>query len=64
MKRTSFTKDLTSEDVLDITLHFENYEIKKFALNYRAIVEEQWHQIYRVDNYHGLILQFIVTLMG
>ena len=36
-------------------LEFESKEIKKFALNYRALIDERWHEVYRVDNFHGFL---------
>lgn len=27
----------------------------KFALNYRAWLNERWNEVYRVDNYHGFL---------
>jgi hypothetical protein len=50
-----FSKFLTSEDMLDITLEIKKKQIKKFALNYRALIKNKWEQIYRVDNFHGFL---------
>ncbi len=36
-------------------LEFESKEIKKFALTYRALIDEKWHEVYRVDNFHGFL---------
>jgi len=54
-KLKKFSKFLTSEDLLDITLEIKKKEIKKFALNYRALINNKWEQIYRVDNFHGFL---------
>jgi len=50
-----FSKFLTSEDILDITLEIKKKQIVKFALNYRALINNKWEQIYRVDNFHGFL---------
>lgn len=55
MKRKKFTTILTSEDLLDVMLEFEKNKIRKFALNYRALIEDKWYEVYRVDNYHGFL---------
>lgn len=55
MKQKKFTIMLTADDALDVTLNFENHQIVKFALNYRAWINEQWCEVYRVDNYHGFL---------
>ncbi|MBN4049013.1 hypothetical protein JYT91_00180 [archaeon AH-315-M20] len=55
MKRIKFTRTLTSEDYLDITLFYEKGKIIKFALNYRAVIKSKIQPIYRVDNYHGFL---------
>ncbi len=57
MKRKRFRTFITSEDVLDVTLHWDKKTIYKFALNYRAIIRGVWKEIYRVDNYHGFLHQ-------
>jgi len=54
-KLKKFSKFLTSEDLLDITLEIKKKEIKKFALNYRALIANKWEQIYRVANFHGFL---------
>jgi hypothetical protein len=51
-----FSKFLTSEDILDITLQIKKRQIIKFALNYRALINNKWEQIYRVDNFHGFCM--------
>jgi len=55
IKRTKFTRLLTSEDYLDITLFSDRGKIIKFALNYRAVIKDKIPPIYRVDNYHGFL---------
>lgn len=54
-KQIKFTRTLTSEDYLDITLFYERGKIIKFALNYRAVIKGKIQPIYRVDNYHGFL---------
>ncbi len=55
MKQKKFSIMLAADDALDVTINFENHQIIEFALNYRAWIGEQWHEIYRVDNYHGFL---------
>lgn len=55
IKKIKFTKTLTSQDFLDITIFYEKGKIIKFALNYRAFIKGKIHPIYRVDNYHGFL---------
>lgn len=55
MKQKKFNIMLAADDALDVTINFENHKITEFALNYRAWINEQWHEIYRVDNYHGFL---------
>ncbi len=45
MKQKKFTIMLTADDALDVTINFEDHQIKEFALNYRAWIHEQWHEI-------------------
>jgi len=54
-KLKKFSKFLTSEDLVDITLEIKKKKIKKFALNYRALIDNRWEQIYRIDNFHGFL---------
>lgn len=55
MKRKKFTTVLTTEDVLDVTLEIRKKLIGKFALNYRALIGDNWEPIYRVDNFHRFL---------
>lgn len=55
IKQKRFTKFLSEEDCFDITIMFEDNRIFKFSLNYRALIHDNWHEIYRVDNYHGFL---------
>ncbi|NQU78704.1 hypothetical protein HQ545_02955 [Candidatus Woesearchaeota archaeon] len=55
MKIKRYTKSLTAEDCIDITLYFEENSIIKFALNYRARIKGSWKEVYRVDNFHGFL---------
>ena len=55
VKQIKFTRTLTSEDYLDITIFYEKGKIIKFALNYRAVIKGKIRPIYRVDNYHGFL---------
>ncbi len=55
MKRKEFTTVLTSEDLIDVKLAWENNELWRFAINYRANIKDKWHEVYRVDNYHGFL---------
>jgi len=54
-KRKRFTKVLTPEDWLDITLDIEKKKILRFALNYRALIKNKWEEVYRIDNFHGFL---------
>jgi len=42
-------------DLLDVSLSIEKGIVKRFALNYRALIKDKWHIIYRVDNYHDYL---------
>jgi hypothetical protein len=55
VKQIRFTRTLTAEDWLDITLLIEKKEIRRFALNYRAFIRTRWYPVYRVDNFHGFL---------
>jgi hypothetical protein len=55
MKNKEFTTVLTSEDLIDVKLTWEDNELQKFAINYRAYIEEKWYEVYRVDNYHDFL---------
>ncbi len=55
MKKQEVTRDLTEQDRLDITLMKEDKVLCKFALNYRAWFDNQWSEVYRVDNYHDFL---------
>jgi len=51
-KEIKYIKQLTSEDLLDINFTSESNQIQKFAINYRASIQDEWYEVYRVDNYH------------
>ncbi|MBU0979190.1 MAG: hypothetical protein KJ709_00155 [Nanoarchaeota archaeon] len=55
MRKIRFTKVLTAVDLLDVTLHIEKKEVRKFALNYRAWIKDECIPVYRVDNFHGFL---------
>ncbi len=55
LKTKKFTVTISSEDFLDVTIEYEKKAIRKFALNYRAIVKGKMREIYRVDNFHGFL---------
>jgi hypothetical protein len=46
---------LSLHDVIDVMFMKEKNTIHKFALNYRAFIENTWEEVYRVDNYHGFL---------
>ena len=46
---------LTPEDLLDVKLWIMGRAILKFSLNYRAFIDGDWKQIYRIDNFHGFL---------
>jgi hypothetical protein len=50
-----FTTVITTTDYLDVTLYFQKKQIIKFSLNYRARINGKWHEIYRIDNFHGFL---------
>ncbi len=56
MKQVEYTTLLTAVDLIDVKLMWEKKgEITKFSLNYRAMINGKWVEIYRVDNYHGFL---------
>jgi hypothetical protein len=55
MKSKEFTTVLTSEDKIDVKLAWENNKLWRFVINYRASIKDKWHEVYRVDNYHGFL---------
>ena len=55
MKHKEFTTVLTNEDLIDVKLAWEDNELWRFAINYRANIEDEWHEVYRVDNYHRFL---------
>lgn len=56
MKIKRYSVELTPKDILDVVLIWQQVGIlTKFALNYRAQIQGEWHEIYRVDNYHGFL---------
>jgi hypothetical protein len=50
---------ITDEDMWDISLTFERRNGKKtlvkFALSYRAMINNAWHEVIRYDNYHDFV---------
>ena len=52
MNKLSFTMQLAPEDVLDVTLWTMHGKLMKFSLNYRAFIQAEWREVYRVDNFH------------
>tara|TARA_Y100000310_G_scaffold344551_1_gene457919 strand:+ start:3088 stop:3396 length:309 start_codon:yes stop_codon:yes gene_type:complete len=55
MKVKKYPISLSPEDLVDVTIIYQKKKIIKFALNYRAKINGSWHEIYRVDNYHGFL---------
>ena len=55
MKHKEFTTVLTSEDLIDVKLAWEDKDLQRFAINYRAYIGDEWYEVYRVDNYHGFL---------
>ncbi|MBR9683574.1 hypothetical protein GOV03_03470 [Candidatus Woesearchaeota archaeon] len=55
METEKLTRDLTEKDRLDVTLTKKDKVLYRFALNYRAYINENWKEIYRVDNYHKFL---------
>lgn len=58
-KVKKFPIAVTHEDIIDVTLAFEfengKKKIVKFALSYRAFIQEQWREVIRYDNAHGYV---------
>jgi hypothetical protein len=46
---------LTNEDKIDVKLFQEGKEIVKFSLNYRALINDKWFVVYRIDSYHKFL---------
>ncbi len=55
MKNKEFTTVLTNEDLIDVKLAWEDNQLWRFAINYRANIGDLWYEVYRVDNYHGFL---------
>jgi len=56
MKIKRYSIELTPKDILDVVLIWQQVGmLTKFALNYRAYINGEWYEIYRVDNYHGFL---------
>ncbi|MDO8634231.1 MAG: hypothetical protein Q7K34_02975 [archaeon] len=55
IKWKKFTIPLTSTDFLDVKLKIKNNIVEGFALNYRAKIEENFYEVYRVDTAHGFL---------
>ncbi|HIH37678.1 hypothetical protein J4460_02990 [Candidatus Woesearchaeota archaeon] len=46
---------LSAVDIIDVMFIKDNMTLIKFALNYRGFIGDEWHEIYRVDNFHGFL---------
>jgi len=55
LEQRNYKISLTVNDIIDVMFRKDKGSIHKFALNYRAIIEGVWCEIYRVDNYHGFL---------
>jgi len=55
LNRKEYTLFLTPGDAVDVKLFIRRNEVVKFSLNYRAEIKGRWHQVYRVDSYHGFL---------
>ncbi len=55
MRKREFSNQLTSKDRLDITLFWDKGKMVKFALNYRAKIKGEWHEVYCVDTAHNYL---------
>ena len=54
-KITEYQIYLTDSDIIDVRILHIKKEFIGFVLNYRAEINGEWHQIYRVDTCHGYL---------
>ncbi len=55
IKKKSIEVYLDGNNKLNFTIIKEDNKFKKFAINYLAKIDDKWHAVYRVDNYHGFV---------
>lgn len=48
-----YEEQFTPWDALDVTFATRRGEVVRFAVNYRAKIQDQWHEALRVDTEHG-----------
>ncbi len=55
IKKKSIEVYLDGKNKLNFTIIKEDGKFKRFAINYSAKIDDKWHAVYRVDNYHGFV---------
>lgn len=55
MNLKKYCVPLSERDFLDVKLKVERKKVVDFSLNYRAKIEENFFEVYRVDTAHGLL---------
>lgn len=55
IKKKSIEVYLDEKNKLNLTIIKEDGKFKRFAINYSAQIDDKWHAVYRVDNYHGFV---------
>lgn len=53
MKKIEYSQKITDEDRLDVSFTQNKGKISKFSINYSSLINEEWHDILRIDNCHG-----------
>jgi len=55
LKKKSIEVYVDENNKLNFTIIKEGANFKKFAINYSAKIDDKWHAVYRVDNYHEFV---------
>ena len=55
IKKKSIEAYLDDKNKINFTIIKEDGKFKRFAINYSAKIDDKWHAVYRVDNYHGFV---------
>ena len=53
--RRRYTFPLSSKDVVDLLFEIEEGRVVDFVINFRSLIQDTWHEIYRVDTSHGYL---------
>ncbi len=55
VREKAYTIAVTTADILDVKIFTAKGKIQGFVLSYRARIDQEWHEAYRIDTCHGYL---------